>query len=297
MPGRNPFTVRLLPVPVPKRFSDRLEDRIASSGSLVCVGLDPDPTLWPARFGRRPDPRALARFLDEVLPATRPFAAAYKAQLGAYLPFGAAGLQLLLELPQRIGPGPLTILDLKVNDIPHTVQWYQSGLLGAGGWDALTVTPWMGWDSLDPFESDASRGYFVVAHSSNPGSRDLQERRSGGLPVWHRVLAEVKRRARRTGNAGVVVGATFPEAVAQARRILGPSVPMLVPGVGAQSGDLDRTVAAGLTPSGGGLLINSSRGILYGPGGARGIARRAADLQRAIDSARSAARTARRSPR
>ncbi len=279
------------------RFSDRLDDRIEATGSMVCVGLDPDPTLWPARFGRRPDPRALARFLDEVLAATRPVAAAYKAQLGAYLPFGAEGLRLLLELPRRIGPGPLTILDLKVNDIPHTVHWYRSALLRDGGWDALTVTPWMGWDSLDPFGTDASRGYFVVAHSSNPGARDLQERRSNGTPVWHRVLAEVKRRARRTGNAGVVVGATYPEAVAQARRLLGPSVPMLVPGVGAQSGDLDRTVAAGLGRDGRGLLINSSRGILYGPAGARGMARRAAELRRAIDAARATARRERRSPR
>ncbi|MHB1434735.1 MAG: orotidine-5'-phosphate decarboxylase [Thermoplasmata archaeon] len=273
-----------------RRFTDRLDDRIAETGSMVCVGLDPDPSRWPARFGRRPNPRALGRFLDEVIEATRPEVAAYKAQLGAYLPFGAEGIRRLLELPRRIGAGPLTILDLKVNDIPHTVRWFQSGLLQTGGWDALTVTPWMGWESLDPFEADPGRGYFVVAHSSNPGSRDLQELRSGTAPVWHRVLAEVRRRARRSGNAGAVVGATYPEAVAVARRILGPTVPLLVPGVGAQAGDLDRTVAAGLGKSGRYLLINSSRGVLYGPGGARGIGRRAAELKRAIDAARRSAR-------
>ncbi len=264
---------------------------------MLCVGLDPDPRLWPARFGRRPAPRALDRFLDEVLEATRPVAAAYKAQFGAYLPFGAEGIRRLLELPRRIGAGPITILDLKVNDIPNTVRWFHSGLLNSGGWDALTVTPWMGWDSFDPFETEVERGYFVVAHSSNPGSRDLQELRSGTAPVWHRVLAEVKRRARRSGNVGAVVGATYPEAVAMARRILGPTVPLLVPGVGAQAGDLERTVAAGLGKAGRRLLINSSRGILYGPDGARGIGRRAADLKQAIDAARRSAGRGSGSPR
>jgi orotidine-5'-phosphate decarboxylase len=278
---------------MPARFVERLDDRIASTGSMVCVGLDPDPTLWPARFGRRPRAEQLDEFLEEVVSATRPHVAAYKAQLGTYFRFGPEGLRLLLDLPRRIGEGPITILDLKVNDIPNTVRHFRDGLQGPGGWDALTVTPWMGWESLDLWDGDPSHGYFVVAHSSNPGSRDLQDLRAGSYPLWHRVLREVRRRARRSGNAGAVVGATYPSAVAEARRTLGPTVPLLVPGIGAQAGDLARTVVAGSGSAGRQLLVNSSRGILYGPGGRAGVVQRTDRLKREIAAALGSARRAR----
>ncbi len=280
-------------------FSDRARRIPAEVGSLLCVGLDPDPERIPRSVGPGASARTLRRFLDGVVGATRPFASAYKFQLASYFSYGADGFDVLEETVRAIGPDRIRILDLKANDIPNTMRLYHDGIFDRFGFDAITVTPWIGWDSLGPFTDDPTHGVYVVAHSSNPGWRALQGRRSSGPPAWIEVLNRVRALARRSHNVGAVVGATYPAAVAEARRHLGDGVPLLVPGVGAQRGALERCVRAGIDRGRRSLLINASRSILYASGGegwARACAIEAERLNSKIEAARSVAtRTARRS--
>ncbi len=280
-------------------FSDRLGRVQKDAGSLLCVGLDPDPERIPRSAGPRASERALRTFLTGIIEATRPFAAAYKFQLASYFSYGAGGFRALEQAVQAIGPDRIRILDLKANDIPNTMRLYREGIFGRFGFDALTASPWIGWDSLAPLADDPAHGVYVVAHSSNPGWRAFQGPRGSGRPAWIDVLARVRALARRSHNVGAVVGATYPAAVAEARRRLGDGVPLLVPGVGAQGGALERCVRAGVDRRGGSLLVNASRSILYasaGRGWARASAVEAERLSSRIAAARSApTRTARRS--
>jgi len=248
---------------VAERFQTRVDRILRSRNSLLCVGLDPDPAMFPAPLKRAAATRRLPMFLDGIVAATRPYAAAYKMQLGAYLAFGPAGVVQLERLVRKIGPGQLRILDLKANDIPNTMRLIRDGVFGQFGFDALTVTPWLGWKTLEPFQDDPTKGVFVVAHSSNNGAPDFQEIPTPRGPLWLAVVGEVARLSALHGNAGAVVGATYIDAIRAARAQLGNEVPILVPGVGAQGGQLSATVREGVDGHGRGLLINSSRGILY----------------------------------
>ncbi len=280
-------------------FVDRSNRILAGVGSLLCVGLDPDPARIPRSIGPGHSPRTLRTFLSGMVDATRPYAAAYKFQLASYFGYGPAGFWALEETVRAIGAERIRILDLKANDIPNTMRLYHDGLFDCFGFEAITVTPWIGWDSLAPFTDDPAHGIYVVAHSSNRGWRALQDRRSAGRPAWIEVLDRVRTLSRRFHNVGAVVGATYPAAVAEARRRLGDRVPMVVPGVGAQQGALERCVRAGIDRHGGSLLINASRSILYASAGrdwAEASAREAARLSSMIGASRSASiRRARRS--
>lgn len=249
------------------KFQARVDRILSARRSLLCVGLDPDPEHLPRPIRRLSRKAGLRRFLDGVIRATYPYAAAYKLQLASYLAFGTAGLSELERVARHIGPSRLRILDLKANDIPNTMRLLASGVFDRLGFDALTVTPWMGWESLAPVFERADRGLFVVAHSSNPGSVDFQEIPTPRGPLWVAVLGEVRRLANAHGNVGAVVGATYTDAVALARQTLGNGIPILVPGVGAQGGQLSATVRVGVDSRGRGLLVSSSRGILYASAG------------------------------
>lgn len=252
---------------MPAKFLARVDRILAARDSLVCVGLDPDPTQMPRPLRGLGAGPALTRFLEGIIAATYPHAAAYKMQLGSYLAFGSPGILALEKLCARIGPTRVRILDLKANDIANTMRMIRDGAFRRFGFDAVTVTPWLGWETLDPFLEDPSHGVFVVAHSSNPGAPDFQEIPTPRGPLWTAVVAEVGRIARTSGNAGVVVGATYADAVRVARASLGNGVPILVPGVGAQGGQLSTTVREGVDARGRGLLINASRSILFASSG------------------------------
>ena len=262
----------LLPRPpsgalVATKFLARFDRIVRARRSLVCVGLDPDPELFPKPLQRRPEARALGEFLDGVVRATEPHTAAFKMQLGAYLAFGPEGMAALARLPKRIGPTRLKILDLKANDVPNTMRLIRDGAFGRWGFDAITVTPWLGWETLQPFLETPDRGIFLVAHSSNPGAPDFQEIPTPRGPLWHAVIGEVRRLALSHGNVGAVVGATYAEAIRSARQTLGPGVPILVPGVGAQGGQLSSAVRDGVDAHGRALLVSASRSILYASAG------------------------------
>jgi orotidine-5'-phosphate decarboxylase len=277
-----------------QRFADRFDRILEARDSLLCVGLDPDPELGPETS--RGSPAALGRFVRGIVEATRPYAAAYKMQLACYLRHGSAGVRVLEDAVESVGPEPLKILDLKANDIANTMRHVHAAAFGRWDFDAVTITPWLGWETLAPFLETPERGFFVVAHSSNPGAPDFQEIPTPRGPLWHAVLAEVRRLAQEHGNAGAVVGAPYADAVATARAALGPRVPMLVPGVGAQGGALDAVVPAGLDDRGRGLLVNASRSILYadaGTGWKRAAAAEAERLRGEINRRRAAVRTAR----
>ncbi len=168
---------------------------------------------------------------------------------------------------RKIGPTRLRILDLKANDIPNTMRMVRDGAFRGFGFDAVTVTPWIGWETLAPFLEDTAHGVFVVAHSSNPGSVDFQEIPTPRGPLWLAVVGEVRRLAHTHGNVGVVIGATFSEGLRTARATLGNGMPILVPGIGAQGGSLATTVREGVDAHGRALLVNASRSILYASAG------------------------------
>ena len=248
---------------MPQKFSQRVDRILAARDSLVCVGLDPDPLLMPKSLRRLPARTQLDRFLRGVIQTTYPHAAAYKMQVGAFFQYGLAGMEVLSRLCSQIGPTRLRILDLKANDIPNSLRMVRDGAFRQFGFDAITLTPWLGWETLEPFLADPAHGVFVVAHSSNPGSLDFQEIPTPRGPLWLAVVGEVRRLAHAHGNVGVVIGATFSDAFQAARATLGNGIPILVPGVGAQGGSLATAVREGVDAHGRALLVNASRSILY----------------------------------
>jgi orotidine-5'-phosphate decarboxylase len=248
---------------VPQRFIDRVDRVLHARDSLLCVGLDPDPALLPKSLRRLPARRQLDTFLRGVVDVTYDHAAAYKMQLGCYLPYGEAGMAALARLTKQIGPSRIRILDLKANDIPNIMRFFRTAAFDTLGFDAVTVSPWLGWETLGPFLEDSRHGVFVVSHSSNPGSVDFQEIPTPRGPLWLAVVGEVRRLAHAHGNVGTVVGATFSDAFRVARATLGNKIPMLVPGIGAQGGSLATVVREGVDSEGRALLVSASRSILY----------------------------------
>jgi orotidine-5'-phosphate decarboxylase len=265
------------------RFQARFDQVLRARKSLLCIGLDPDPLLLPKGLRRLSERAGLAKFLEGIIAATSPYTAAYKMQLGAYLAFGPEGFAALAKLPRRIGPTRLRILDLKANDIANTMRLFHAGAFDRLGFDAVTVTPWLGWETLQPFAEDPDHGFFVVAHSSNPGAPDFQEIPTPRGPLWLAVIQEVRRLAQGNGNAGAVVGATYAEAIRLARQQLGNGVPILVPGVGAQGGQLSSVVRDGVDAHGRALLINASRSVIYASAGPDWKKAAAAEAKRMMD--------------
>jgi orotidine-5'-phosphate decarboxylase len=277
-----------------KSFQTRVDKILKARNSLLCVGLDPDPAQLPRAFRSVAKTTATRRFLDGIVRATYPYAAAYKMQLACYLSMGSDGLDLLARLTKRIGPTRLRILDLKANDIGNIMRFYHRAAFDELGFDAVTVTPWLGWETLEPFAEDPRKGFFVVAHSSNPGAPDFQEIPTPRGPLWQAVVAEVKRLSQKHHNGGVVVGATYADAVRVARQLLGNEFPILVPGVGAQGGALSTTVREGVDARGRALLISASRSILYasrGPDWASAARAEAERLAGQINQLRAGLRT------
>jgi orotidine-5'-phosphate decarboxylase len=279
---------------VPEKFIQRVDRILKARDSLVCVGLDPDPTQMPKAIRRLPASRQLDRFLGGVVTATYPHAAAYKMQIGFYLRYGPAGFTSLARICKRIGPTRLRILDMKANDIPNVMAQMREGAFKTFGFDAVTVSPWIGWDSLQPFLEDSTHGVFVIAHSSNPGAPDFQEIPTPRGPLWLAVVGEVRRLSHAHGNVGTVLGATFSDAFRAARSLLGNGIPILVPGVGAQGGSLATAVRDGVDAHGRALLVSASRSIIYastGPDWKRAAGAEAGRLKVQINQLRAGLRT------
>jgi orotidine-5'-phosphate decarboxylase len=246
-------------------FIDKLKARWQSADSLLCVGLDPDPTRLPAHLRDRDD--AVFAFCAAIADATAPYACAFKPQI-AYFASARAEDQLesLIGHLRQKHPQIPVVLDAKRGDIGATAEHYAREAFERYGADAVTLSPFMGHDSIEPFLAHAGRGIFVLCRTSNPGGDDLQMLDVAGERLYERVARLAAQKWNRSGQLGLVVGATYPAELARVRALVG-ELPLLVPGIGAQGGDVQASVCAGQTGNGTGMLINSSRAILYAGSG------------------------------
>ena len=247
-------------------FVDRLAARWRESDTLLCVGLDPDPARFPPHLRSGDD--AIFRFCREIVDATGDLVCAFKPQI-AYFASARAETQLerLVEHIRHAHPAVPVILDAKRGDIGATAEHYAREAFERYQADAVTLSPYMGRDSLEPFLAYADRGAFLLCRTSNRGGDDLQMLDTGGTPLYQRVARHAATDWNTSGQLGLVVGATYPEELATVRALVG-NVPLLVPGIGAQGGDIEASVKAGQTADGTGMVINSSRAILYAGSGA-----------------------------
>ena len=243
-------------------FMQQLRRRWDDAGSLVCVGLDPEPGKFPAKF--RDDPDGVFGFCRAVVDATAEYACAFKPQVAHFAALGAEdALERLVEHIHSAHPGIPVILDAKRGDIGSTAMHYAAEAFDRYRADAVTANPYLGRDSLQPFLDRADRGVVILCRTSNPGAADLQDlAMADGRPLYQHVAGTVARDWNANGNCLLVVGATWPEQLREVRAIVG-DLPFLVPGVGAQGGDVEAVVRNGRTADGTGLLVSSSRAILY----------------------------------
>ena len=242
-------------------FIDSLSAAWSTNNSLLCVGLDPDPAKFPAHLKGRPD--AILEFCKTIADATADLACAFKPQIAYFAAHRAEDqLQDLIAHIHARHPGIPVILDAKRGDIGSTAEQYAIEAFERYQADALTVNPYMGKDSVEPYLAYPDKGVILLCRTSNPGGSDLQFLDVGGKKLYEHVAVIIARDWNVTGQCALVVGATFPGEIARVREIVG-DMPLLVPGIGAQGGDVEATLNAGKTTAGTGLMINSSRAILY----------------------------------
>ena len=252
---------------VSRTFQERLTQAALLNDSLFCVGLDPDLARFPPSLRAEPDiAQAIVTFNAGIVAATVDLVCAYKPNLGFYLAHGEAGVAALVATRRLIPAEIPVILDAKVGDIGSTAEAYATGYFDTWGFDAVTVNPYLGEDSLEPFMRRGDRGVIVVCKTSNPGSGDLQDLTLSGAasePVYLTVADRVAEWSERwPATIGLVVGATFPAELAAVRRRC-PWQPILLPGIGVQAGDLEGSLRAGLDADRGGLIVSASRSISY----------------------------------
>jgi orotidine-5'-phosphate decarboxylase len=240
-------------------FASRLEQVQQSQQSLLCIGLDPDVRHLPSQFGSTPS--AVLSFNKAIIEATHDIVCAYKLNLAFYEALGYQGWGVLRQTLEAIPSSVLTIGDGKRADIGNTSAKYAAALFDECGFGAVTVNPYMGFDSVEPFLERPDRGVFVLALTSNPGSRDFQRLKAGSRPLYEHVIRKAAK-WNSLGNVGLVVGATHPREL-KAVRALAPELPILIPGVGAQGGDLTASVRFGTNARGLGALINVGRSVIY----------------------------------
>ena len=246
---------------------------------MLCVGLDPDPARLPAPLDGAPN--ATERFCRAIVDATADLVCAFKPQIAYFASQREeAALERVCGYIRETCPDVTLILDAKRGDVGSTAEHYAREAFGRYGAHAVTVNPYLGTDAVAPF-FDHGGGVIALCRTSNPGGADIQGLLVDGLPVYAHVARLVADDWSRRGDCGLVVGATYPEELAEVRA-LAPELPFLVPGVGAQGGDPATAVASGARADGRGLVVSSSRAVLYASGGAdfadaaRGVAERTA---------------------
>jgi orotidine-5'-phosphate decarboxylase len=247
-------------------FISALKHRWQTANTLVCVGLDPEPAKFPAPFANDAD--AVFNFCRDIVDATAQYACAFKPQIAHFAALGAeSALQRLIAHIHTAHAGIPVILDSKRGDIGSTAQHYAGEAFERYVADAVTVNPYLGRDSVQPFLDHADKGVVILCRTSNPGAADLQDllvRDEHGehRPLYQHVAAKIASEWNAHGNCALVVGATWPQQLREVRAIVG-DMPFLVPGVGAQGGDVEAVVTNAKTADGTGLIVSSSRAILY----------------------------------
>jgi len=249
-------------------FLDKLRAAERHNGSLLCVGLDPEPTKFPDRF--KGDASRIYEFCARIVDATADLVIAFKPQIAYFAAHRAEDqLEQLMEHLRRNAPQVPVILDAKRGDIGSTAEQYAREAFERYGADAVTLSPFMGFDSVEPYLRYEEKGAFLLCRTSNPGGADLQGQRLADLPGTPFLYEHVARLAQGpwnlNGQLGLVVGATYPAEIERVRA-LAPTVPLLIPGVGAQGGDAVATVRAGWRADAP-IIVNSSRAICYASAG------------------------------
>lgn len=244
-------------------FRSRLQAIQTDRSSVLCVGLDPDPARLPKHLTERYAlPEATLRFNQTIVEATAPYACSFKLNFAFFEVLGREGYRVLEETIQAIPKDLIVIADAKRGDIGNSARFYAQSVFEHLKCDAITVAPYMGTDAVLPFLQYEGKAAFILGRTSNPGSADFQERHLGDEPLYMRIAKQVTAWNTQTlGTAGLVVGATAPAAMAAIRNAC-PTLPFLIPGVGAQGGDPKAVMQAAYTTEGA-VLINSSRKILY----------------------------------
>lgn len=246
-------------------FDQKFSDRSAAAGSMVCVGVDPDPERIPSSVAGSSPAERVRSFCLAIVESTQRAAAAYKFNFAFFEALGDDGLRTLRTVRDAVPPAIPVIADAKRGDIGNTASFYARSVFEDLGFDAVTVSAYMGRDSVLPFLGVPDTCTFVLARTSNPGASDFQTLRADGRPLYEHVAERVAVWSEgAAGSAGLVVGATDPAALARLRSLV-PTMPFLIPGVGAQGGSPEAVMAAA---GSGPVLINSSRSILYASDGA-----------------------------
>jgi orotidine-5'-phosphate decarboxylase len=272
-------------------FNQQLQSAWASQGSMLCVGFDPDPLRLPESLQGKPE--GIFEFCREIADATADVVCAFKPQFAYFASQRAeAQLEKLIRHLKDQYPHIPVILDSKRGDIGSTADHYALEAFERYGADAVTVNPYMGFDTIEPYLKHQGKGVIVLCRTSNPGGSDLQFLNISpqGEPLYLHLAKLAATQWNGSGQISLVVGATFPEEISKVRAVVG-DMPLLIPGIGAQGGDIEATVKAGSVPGkpGTGMIINSSRAILYASSGndfaqaARKVAQATRDaLNRAI---------------
>lgn len=245
-------------------FSDKLEAAIKKNNSLLCVGLDADINKLPQEFQGKSDGQF--EFNKMIIDATHDLVCAYKPNSAFYEADGTAGidnLKLTFEYIRMTYPDIVTILDAKRGDIGNTNDGYSTFAFDYLGADSITLHPYMGRESLQPLLDKKDKGCIVLCRTSNPGAGELQDLKIDGKELYKIVAEKVAKEWNTQRNCLLVVGATVPEELAQVRAIVGDDMTFLVPGIGAQGGDIEKTVKAGKNLKGTGMIINSARSIIF----------------------------------
>ena len=271
-------------------FLDMLHGATARNDSLLCVGLDPEPQRFPHAL--RGDAQRIYDFCAAIVDATCDLVCAFKPQIAYFAAHRAEDqLERLMQHMRVSAPHVPIILDAKRGDIGSTAEQYAREAFERYGADAVTLSPFMGFDSIEPYLRYHGKGAFLLCRTSNPGGDDIQAQRLASIEgqplLYEHIAAQAQGPWNRNGQLGLVVGATYPQEIERVRQ-LAPTLPLLIPGVGAQGGDAAATVRAGLTQQGT-IVVNSSRAVLYASGEAdyAQAARRAAQATReALNAAR-----------
>jgi len=266
------------------KFTEKLNNIMKKNNSLLCIGLDPD-------IGKMPEGVSIFKFNKAIIEATADLVCAYKPNFAFYEALGIEGIKALKNTIEYIPEEIPVIGDAKRSDIGNTSRAYAQAVFSVLKCDAITVNPYMGFDSVAPFIEYHDKGIFVLCRTSNTGSADFQSLESkyqGNTMMLYEVVAHKASEWNKYGNIGLVVGATYPDELHQIRRLL-PEMLLLVPGVGAQGGDLDKVVKYGINDRREGMIINSSRQILYASSGkdfAKAARSIASDLREQINRIR-----------
>jgi orotidine-5'-phosphate decarboxylase len=255
-------------------FTDQLAQAQRQNDSLLCVGLDPEPTKLPGAWKGQSD--RIYDFCAAIVDATKDLVCAFKPQIAYFAAHRAEDqLERLMAHMRRVAPYVPVILDAKRGDIGSTAEQYAREAFERYQADAVTLSPFMGFDTIEPFLRYPGKGVILLCRTSNPGGSDLQNLRLADVPgnprVYEHLAAQAQGPWNTNGQIGLVVGATFPEEIARVRE-LAPTLPLLIPGVGAQGGDAAATVKAGLKVDAQGaitgtIVVNSSRAVLYASSG------------------------------